>query len=366
MVFSLPKINYIYYAYSNARVYGMKGLLLTKGDYAELVNLKSVDSIIEFLQKTHYKSYLLDAVAKYEGSLLLESASSQHFADIVRKLRKLTPKENKGVLEAILVKWDLINLNLVVSSKRGSVSFNQIKPKIVPVGSIPVESLESIFNANEMDLINEIKKTEIGSEIFSKSTYSLSKELLSRFKKASTSFDQNTQVQILLDNYSYILMIDHLKPYLSEKDIKKVYNVIQKEITKKDILIIERLKRSGIKSEDEILPHMIQGGFLDPREKTQLISSEKFEDSFPTIKKVFPSFKGENVSDMISLETELQKAISVEKIKMFHGSILSIGTILGFLLIKEEEINNLRKIARAKEFGLSPKEIMDSLIFIGE
>ena len=60
---SLPKVNvnYLTYGYANARVHGMKGLLLPRDTYSELVNLKLVDGMVELLQGTHYKKYLLEA-----------------------------------------------------------------------------------------------------------------------------------------------------------------------------------------------------------------------------------------------------------------------------------------------------------------
>jgi vacuolar-type H+-ATPase subunit C/Vma6 len=43
---------------------------------------------------------------------------------------------------------------------------------------------------------------------------------------------------------------------------------------------------------------------------------------------------------------------------------LSVGVILGFLLLKEEEIKNLSKIAMAKEFGFSESETKHMLVVV--
>ena len=58
------------------------------------------------------------------------------------------------------------------------------------------------------------------------------------------------------------------------------------------------------------------------------------------------------------------KSIAAQKLASFHRSILSVGVILGFLLIKEEEISNLRKIAKGKEFNLPENDVRDMLVIV--
>ncbi len=362
-MYLLPKIKTSVYGYANARVHGMKGLLLTKTNYEELANVKSIDAMVELLQKTHYKEHLLEATVKYSDSLLVESASGKHYAAIVKKLRKITPKGDKEIIDALLMKWDVINLKTVIASKKTNSTFQEILPKLIYAGSLSPNVLESIHEAK--DILNELKKTDFGRELFAQSIKTVGLERLSKFKKALSKTDEYSQIQAMLDTFSYFLMEKYLQPYISDPDVRKIFELLRKEIATKNILIIQRLKKSNIKDGNLMEKYLISGGSLDPRAKSILTSSTKKEDVLRVIKKYLPSFNTENIDDLISLEIDLQKALSKEKIKIFHRTILSIGTILGFLLIKEEEMNNLRKIAKAKEFGIDSKEVMNTLLLSG-
>jgi len=45
--------------------------------------------------------------------------------------------------------------------------------------------------------------------------------------------------------------------------------------------------------------------------------------------------------------------------------MMSIGAIAGFLFLKEEEMNNIRKIVRGKALGLPAERIAEMLILVG-
>ena len=67
-MFEIPSLKY---GYSNARVKGMKGLLFKRDFLDELIKVGSVDSMIELLQRTHYKEELVALSVRYSGSELV-------------------------------------------------------------------------------------------------------------------------------------------------------------------------------------------------------------------------------------------------------------------------------------------------------
>jgi len=360
-----PEINYMVYGYANARVHGMKGLLLSHKIYTELSNLKSVEAMVEYLHKTHHKESLLNATTRYSGSQLIEYASGVHYAEVVSKIKKITPDKDKEIIDAFLTKWDIINLKVVVASKNTTSNFSDVVSKLIPVGLISKSVLERIYNANNRDFISEIKRTALGSELFSQNTSDLSVHSLSRLKEAIKSHNQYSQIHIILDNYAYHIVENHLKKYISNKQVRLVYERLRDKISSKNILVIERLKRSGIKDPKKIKSYLIAGGSLSLSVLDKIISFEKFSDlvSFIKQRSEFSNFDNGEPKTLLDLENELARLRSRKILMTFHRSILSLGTLLGFILLKEEEMNNLRKIARAKEFGVKPEEVMKTLVY---
>lgn len=355
------KVRPLQYGYSNARVHGMKGLLLTKDSYENLLNLETTEAMIEFLQRTHYKTYLLDAAAKYTGSRVIESASGKHYAAIASKLKTIAPKADVEIIDALLAKWDVINLKLVVVSKKHTKNFSEIKPSIVAAGSLTEDDLKKIYEADERDIFNELRRTKFGRELFSQSTQRVNPNIIKNFRKAFT-IDNYSQLQAILDTYGYVLIENFLGKYLAEKDVRNIYAILQSEIDALNISTIERLKRAGITDLEKVKQYIIDGGTLRKLDIPALVESKELSSSLPIIKRRFSEFNIEGVNTIVDLEIAIQKALAARKLRIFHGTLFSVGTLLGFLLLKETEMNNLRKIAKGKEFGISKEDLMNSLL----
>ena len=44
--------------------------------------------------------------------------------------------------------------------------------------------------------------------------------------------------------------------------------------------------------------------------------------------------------------------------------MLSLGALVGYLFLKGQEMANIRKIVRGKQYGLSPQQIREMLITV--
>jgi V/A-type H+-transporting ATPase subunit C len=65
---------------------------------------------------------------------------------------------------------------------------------------------------------------------------------------------------------------------------------------------------------------------------------------------------------LIHFEVALEKVIAGQGLKALSRSILSLGSIIGFLFLKEEEVSNIRKIVRAKEYDLPLNKVKEMLV----
>ena len=79
MRFPFPENKALKYGYSNARVRGMKGLLLSSNYLDELIKVPTIPEMAELLQRTHYKEHIAALSLKHSGSSLIELAAGRHF-----------------------------------------------------------------------------------------------------------------------------------------------------------------------------------------------------------------------------------------------------------------------------------------------
>ncbi|MFH1394072.1 MAG: V-type ATPase subunit [Candidatus Micrarchaeota archaeon] len=361
----LPKIESraLKYGYANARVKGMKGLLIDQPTLEELVKVRTVDGMIELLQRTHYKGHFVKGSVSYSGSALVELAAGRSFLHSVEKLKSFTPKDSRPAIQALLRKWGLVNLKTLIHAKRLGKTYEEVKPYLFPVGGITEADFERIMRANDREIFREVRHTELGAEMLASSTMLFSKQMRDTFNNALKSMNMFMQMETIMDAYIYLLM-DKALSEVGGTEIQSIRKIMKLEIDAKNILIVERMKKHGYEA-GKIRSALIRGGTLRESFVAKLLEAKDTGATVALIRSKFRRLQlKEGDTSLVGLEIALEKALAAEKVSSFHRSILSLGVILGFLLLKEEEMNNLRKIAKAKEFNLPEAEVKEMLVII--
>ncbi len=362
---SMPRLESraLKYGYSNARVKAMKGLLLRGSFLDELIRVGSIGAMVELLQRTGYKNDLAGASVSYSGSQLIENAASRNFSRTVRKLLKITPKSDRKALEALLIRWDLLNLKTLMHAKRIRKGYDDVKPYLFDVGGLNEEDFKRIMKADPGNLMKELRRTDIGQKMLSIGTGQLNRQMKDKFTNALRSLDTFMQMETIIDAYIYLFM-DQVLSEVGGKDVSDVRQLLRREIDAKNILIIERLKRHKTPKE-KITGSLIRGGTMSDSLVGKLIEAKDLQAVIALAKPKFHGLelRGENVS-LSELEIEFEKSVAAQKVRSFHRALLSVGVVIGFLLLKEEELNNLRKIAKGKEFNLPEAEVRAMLVTV--
>jgi V/A-type H+-transporting ATPase subunit C len=365
----LPRLPYLggralKYGYSNARVKGMKGLLLKKSELDELLKVKNIDAVVELLQRTHYREELAKLSLLHRGSTLVELAAGSQFAKVAKKVLTMAPSDDRKVVEALLKRWDVLNLKTVVGARRAGKKWEEVRSFLVPVGSLSVSQMEMIFQADDRTLLEQIRRTDFGKDMLAESSSLLTADAMAIFRGGFSSMDGFLQLQVVLDAYAYAYVEKHLAS--DTKDAKSIKALFRKEIDAKNVAIVERLKARGTQKE-KIKSYVIRGGTLNDAAINALIEAKDFAAVLGIASKKLTGLEGEKadrIKDLPALEIALEKALTLEKVRTFYRSILSIGTLLGFLLLKEEELHNLRKIAKGKEFNLPEEKLRETLVIV--
>ncbi|NYZ76919.1 V-type ATPase subunit [Candidatus Micrarchaeota archaeon] len=364
MALPIPKIESraLKYGYASARVNSMKGALIDEGSFDEMIRVRTVDGMMELLQRTTYKNDFADA-GGHTGSQVLEIASARNFSRTVAKILRLAPRGDVPAVKALLRKWDLLNMKMLIHARMEGLGYLDIKQYLFNVGGITPEECERIMKTEGDELFNELKKTQLGREMLSLSTAAFSKNMRDIFNNALKNMNTFVQLESILDAYTYLFM-DKGLVQVGGKDIEAIRRVLRMEIDAKNILIIERLKKHGF-TKDEIPKYLIKGGTLRKSFIDKLMETSDTQALLSLIRSRFGKLEmKEGEVSLTNLEIALEKALAAEKTAAFHRSILSLGVVLGFVLIKEEEMNNLRKIAKAKEFNIPEPEVREMLVIV--
>ncbi|MFH0737031.1 MAG: V-type ATPase subunit [Candidatus Micrarchaeota archaeon] len=352
------------YGYSNARVRAMKGLLLKSAALDEMIRVGTIEGMVELLQKTGYKNDLSEASAMYRGSTLIENAAARNFSRNVRKLLRLTPQGDRVAVQALLIRWDLMNLKTLMHAKRAKKTYEEVRPYLVEVGGLTDDDFKRIMKAESGVLMRELRRTELGQKMLSMGTGQLNRQMKDAFTSALRSLDTFMQMETVIDAYTYMFM-EHALAEVGGREIGSIRHTLKKEIDAKNIMIIERLKKHNV-PRDKIMGSLIQGGTLGSALLLKVAEAKDLQAVITLVKPKFSALelRGEGKVLLTDMEIALEKSLAAQKAVAFQQSMLSVGVMIGFLLLKEEETNNLRKIAKGKEFNIPEAEVRGMLVIV--
>jgi V/A-type H+-transporting ATPase subunit C len=219
--------------------------------------------------------------------------------------------------------------------------------------------LESIARAEGEKIYVEVRRTDLGREMFGQTSAVIKgTELEQMFIQSVRSSQMLNQLQVLLDTAYYNYLATGMS--LPDKDAQALQGIVKKEIDARNIINVLRLAKAGVKNEETLKKYIIRGGTMRSAAMKSLLGAEDISAVPQMISHTFP-IKGE-VKTLVDLEMAFKQEIAREKIKRFYTSTVSLGTILSFLFIKEEEMNNLRRVVRGIDYKLSPEEIRATLV----
>jgi V/A-type H+-transporting ATPase subunit C len=347
------------YGYSNARVRAMKSTLLKEQEYDEMVKVKTISAMMELLQRTAYKKDF-EGISGYPTSDLLEIAIAKNFSRTVAKLIRFTPKSDLAAVNALLRRWGLLNIKTILHAKAAGAKYERIKPYLFAVGGLSEDDIERLARSDADSVFLEIKKTKLGRDMLSVSTAAFSRHMREVFNNAMKNMDTFIQLESIVDAYTYMLMDKGLSE-VGGAEIHAIRKALKNEIDAKNILIVERLKQHGFQKA-ELEKYLIKGGMLRSGFMEKLAEAKDRKSALSLIKTKFHALEVNDEYSLSDLEIAFEKVLAVEKLVSFHMSILSLGVVLGFILVKEEEMHNLRKIAKAKEFNIPEDEVKKMLV----
>ncbi len=348
------------WGYTNARIRGMRGTILASNTLDEMVKVKSVPALVELLSHTPYKESISKATAKDVGDHLIEHATQLHFSATVSKIKKTLPKSGIKPLNALLERFDILNLKAIIGGRSSKKPYALVKGNIYPLGLLRESDCQMLYEAPDSSFLSTLRSTEFGKLLFEGKILSEThKKTLQQSLRDPARLYESLMV---LDAYAYELFDLSLKASPSA-DTHAIRMLLKREVDAKNIILIERLKRLHF-TPQKIQQYLISGGMIKPEQFLRLIRTQDPKE----VRKFLASrFKDVTLSgdlDLVELEVSLERALAKEKTRLFTSAMFSIGVALGFLLLKEQEIFNIRKILKGKEFGLSEKDVQDMLVVV--
>ena len=342
------------YAYAVARVKAKKSLLMTMEDYDKLLQMKPAE-ISRYISENGYQKEMTDLANKYEGVTLIEHATYQNMANVFHSLLMATQGELNTLVTAFLGKWNVWNLKVILRGKSYGLSAEPIRDSLIPAGSLTAEDLDKLVALDSQEEI---------LTLFGKMLGVPQQEIQALIKEGG-----NNQLGIIedyMDQYYYYSVLARIDPKTRPGRMYQDY--VRTEIDAKNLETILKLKAEGIYGE-KVMQYYIPGGKeIDRKLAVQLANTETIQAfaneasglEFADFIKEIADNENLLVRDIIR---EMQKYEMDLAKKFSHMYPLSVVPIIDYMLHKENEVMNIRTIARGLESGLD-KDLIKGLLVI--
>lgn len=341
------------YAYTVARVKAKKSQLMGDEAYSKML-MMSLPEISRLISETGYQKEIIELTGKFEGIDLIEHATYKNMARLFRGILQSTTGELYDMIAAALEKWDIWNFKVILRGKSFGLGAEDIREDLVPAGSLDSDALDKLISLETGD--------EIIAAYSKMASVSFPQEVLATYKA-----DGNlTELEDFLDKNHYerlLLSID-----ATSRPKRLFQDFIRKEIDIINLETILELKMEGIHGEP-VMKYIISGGKdIDKKLATQLANAETISAAINDLAQL--DFY-DDIKEALDAETNSLKDIvaGMKKYKMkearkfSHLYPLSVIPVFDFMIHKENEVNNIRIIARGLESGLD-KEIIKGLLVI--
>jgi len=324
----------------------MKARLIPGEMYSRMMSMDTSE-IIRYLKESQYKDEI-DALSKdYFGIELIEHATFANLAKTFRKLLRVSIEEPSFLIHEYLRRWDIWNIKTLLRAKFYGASETEIVKYLVPAGEL------------SEDFLSELAKKKTIQEViaaFDGTDYS---SALMHYDGRNLATVENA-----LDKLYYFRMEHAVSGTLSVGS-SLMLKYVRMEIDIKNLVTLFRMNKAGIEA-PVVQENLLLGGKFF-KELSHMAGQPFGEflrglESYP----FWPLISGIATPD-IDAVSRVEARLWAYHIRYAWAISshypLSILPVLGYLVSKENEVANIRKIARGKEANL-PAEFLEDIIVI--
>ena len=341
------------YAYAVARVKAKKSNLMGNDAYQKML-LMSLPEISRFISESGYAKEITELTGRFDGINLIEHATYMNMARLLKDILDSTVGELHDTLVANLERWDIWNLKVILRGKSFGIDADSIREDLVPAGNLDSSSLDKLISLEtEEDVLIQYGKMN---------DTDIPQSIIAAYKEQGNL----APIEDFLDKHHYERLLKSIDP--STRPTRLFQEFIRKEIDITNIETILKLKMEGVRGE-EVMKYFISGGKdIDKKLATQLANAETVSAAINDLAQLdfYDDIKEALDADANSLRDIVagMKKYKMKMVKSFsHLYPLSIIPIIDYMIHKENEVNNIRIIARGIESGLD-KDTINGLLVI--
>ncbi|HHT50614.1 MAG TPA: V-type ATPase subunit [Eubacteriaceae bacterium] len=335
----------------NTKVSAMKSKTLMDKDYINIMQLSSMEDVLDYLiDNTVYQDVLWDLRGKEVNRNIIENRLFRYRETLIEKLMIYVDDKYKDLFKKFLLLYEIEDLKLIFKAIRGRINPQYIDTYLFSNSKYATIDFPRLLEQNTLTgILNSLKDT-----IYYRLIEPYYKELDDKF---------NFYLEMALDKFYYHELMEsiHKFPY---SIINKYEEIFRNKIDLYNLEWIYRATKYFELSKDEILNFALDNGFkydinrlqkilrtFDPKNPQKSIKGSQYEFLFS------PEYNMD-----LFMERRINRYIYYQTQKLYRSSILSFGKTISFIELIEFEIKDIFTIIESKRYQMPANEVSKYLI----
>ena len=350
------------YYYGNTRLRARISNLFSIQMLESLADLKTIDSLISSLSKTHYKNSIEVSLTYAHGYGCIAETLRRELAEIRHTLIRFYDKDLWEKIKFIFLRVDLQNIKSIIRGISHGARIDTIINSLSQLGTIQEQLLSEIAKSkNVADAIDKIAVFELD----------FSNELLA-LKSSERSFC-SSEIERTLEIWYFKRMASILSKRDENTVLLRKYNAIEADIVNMNILL--RFVNAPLSPDIENHPidyYIIDSGDFS---RSQIVELSKENSVKNVITQLASSSYHDYLLEALScfeengLLSEFENKVRIYALKWLallpKLNPFGVGVPMGYVAMKKSEIRNIRWIAQGIYSGFEPEYIKENLERVG-
>ena len=327
-----------------AKLRAMYGGLLALEDYALLMNKQRVDDVFSWLIENSAYSKILSSIngnTVHRGQM--ERMFNQALFRDASGISSMLPKNDKRMLEAVLMKRDIQTVKRVIRSIHTGISLNF--------------STADIFSDQEAAVLQSRTYGELAVSLQNTPLHKVIRPFLT--DNAASPF----AAENALDQYYFTMLMKSTDRYLRGQARKTTKAVLAEEADIRNLLRSYRYRRYYACSGEQMLARLVPNRYqLNPGFWKELADSDSKDFRRLVMqtkyKKIFVS------QDDADWYREASQTMADQFKKHFREQPYTFTAVLAYLFFQKTDIQNVIAIIEGVRYSLEPRDIRRYLITV--
>jgi V/A-type H+-transporting ATPase subunit C len=343
------------YGYANARLRAMKSRLLTRSDYAALLDEPTIEEMVAQLTQTVYQPEIEAALVRAAGWACLSEGLRHHLTQTLNRITDFFSGTPQRLWKTSIARWEVFSLKTILRGQAHHIAADEILDAVIPAGEL-----------KESDYSRLVQQTSVRATVDLLATWNhpCARPLMEAMPRYAER-DDLVELELALDRARYADAFKILDG-LEDESAAMVIATLRAEIDAANILTALRLSEWGGGAQ-----LMQRYGSLSPA--PLLIAdggaaSQKLLYEFkeiPTMEQLVRELGGTDFGEALShgmvryeeskkltmFEDELDAELARRHLALFYRDPLSIGIAIAYQYALVNEVRNLRVIGRGKGAG---------------